>query len=547
MPIPFRCYPIALTLLLCVLVSSCAFTVPPDGGPRDTTPPTVLGTTPDMGTRSFTGTSITVRFSTYVDRAVTQAVSVLPTTRTRSTYAGNEITVEFLEPLAPNTTYSVTMGTSWSDVRGNRPATPYSLVFSTGADIDTGSIRVLVQGASFDNGVVFCQPITDDTSYQPRRNPARYRVPLGTTGECVIRGLANARYRLLVVRDANRNGLADPGEDLGTATRDAEIRNGGSDTVTMTLAPAPDRVPPSPVRARAQNARVITVAFTEAVDSSNLTVDAFRVTDSTGTAVPVDAVWTVADMREAIALRTAAPMLPGRYSLQIAPKVIRDSAGRAMADTTPAMTVMASATAYSARQRVRGVNIADSAKGIPTAARFTLLLEQPATAADINVRLRRDTTLIPVTVDVRGARIDVAPTADLAPATMYTLRVDLGGDTTIQRTVTTADRLDPGSFTGVVIDESGIAQRYLLRCFDGKKRLVRTLDVANADSVSVDALPPSAYTFDAVVDRNGNGVFDAGTDEPWTFGERLIPMRATVQIRPRWQVDGIRLVVPSAP
>jgi uncharacterized protein (DUF2141 family) len=466
----------------------------------------------------------------------------------RTAYAGDEIEIEFLEPLVANTTYSVTLGTAWSDVRGNRPTAPYSLVFSTGADIDTGSIKVGVQGAGFDNAVVFCQPIAGDSVYAPRNTPARYRVPLGTSGECVIRGLANARYRLLVVRDANRNGMVDPGEDLGTATRDAEVRNGGSDTESMTLAPAPDRVPPVITRIRAQNTRIVHASFSEAVDSSNLTTDVVRVADSTGTAIPIDAAWSIVDQRESIGLRTAVPLSPGRYTVRVAPQVIRDSAGRYLSDTMATSTFMASPTVYNARPRVRSVSIADSARGIATSGRITLLLEQPLdSATPVRADLRRDTTKTPVDILVRGARIDVAPTADLATATSYTLRVQIGTDTTIERTFTTADRLDPGAFTAVFIDESGRSPQYLLRCFDGKRNLVRTVRVAHNDSLLVESLPPSTYSFDAVVDVNGNGVFDPGTDEPWTFGEPLIPIRATVQVRPRWQVDGVRLVLPTAP
>lgn len=536
--------------MLCAVVAGCAFKVAPDGGPRDTTPPTLVGSSPASGTTSFRGTSVDLRFSTYIDRSVTQAITVQPATRIRTSYAGDEISIAFLEPLLPNTTYSVTLGTSWSDVRGNRPASAYGIIFSTGVDIDTGSVTGIVQGASLDNTVVFCQRMqadaTTDTAYAPRRTPARYRIPIGSTGAFTVRGLADGRYRLLAVRDANRNGMVDAGEDLGTATRDAVIAQGSTDTVTMTLAPARDRVAPTITRVRALNERVTHVTFSERIDSSDLSVDAVSIVDSMSVPQAVDAVWNVADRADVMAVRTTTALRAGRYTLRVRPGAIRDSAGLTMVDTA-AQTFNASATAYEARQRIRSMSLADSARNVPLPFMATLLLDHPpATSMPINVSLRRDSVELPVTVTTRGARLDVGTEAPLAPAGAYTLRIDIGSDTTLRRTFTTAERIDPGTANGRLIDEARIASSYILRCLDEKKRPVRNIVVRDGDSVSVDALPPATYGFDAFVDVNGNGQFDAGTEEPWTFGEPKLPVRATVTIRPRWTVDGLRIVLPRS-
>ena len=534
----------AVLLTLSAVLTACAFKVAPEGGPRDTTPPTVIGSDPASGTTSFSGNAIAIRFSTYVDRAVTQAVTVQPATRIRTTYAGDEITIALLDTLIPNTTYAVTLGTSWADMRGNRPALAPSIIFATGPAIDTGKVSGTVQGASLDNVVVFCHPMVDDTSYAPRRTPARYRTPIGVTGDFVMRGLPDGRYRLLAVRDANRNGVVDPGEDLGTATRDAVISGGGQDDVTMTLAPARDRVPPSVTRVRAIDQRVLHITCNERIDSSALTPAAVTVFDSTGSAQHVDAVWTVPDRPEVFAVRLTEVMQPGRYRLRAAAGSIRDSAGLVNVDTSE-QTFTASTRPHDARMRIRSVTMADSARGVRAPWNVGIGLDAPPDAIAVKAVLVQDTTDIPVSVTTHGAAIDVRPTMALANATMYTLRCTIGADTSIRRTFTTGDRVDPGTFSGVVIDEAAMAERYVLRLLDDRKNVVRSLVVRGGDTINVEALPPATYAMDVIVDGNGDMTLQTGDVEPWTFGEARIPVSATVQIRPRWTIDDVRIIIPK--
>jgi hypothetical protein len=50
---------------------------------------------------------------------------------------------------------------------------------------------------------------------------------------------------------------------------------------------------------------------------------------------------------------------------------------------------------------------------------------------------------------------------------------------------------------------------------------------------------------DVIVDSNGDMMLQTGDVEPWTFGEARIPVSATVQIRPRWTIDDVRIVIPK--
>ena len=96
-----------------------------------------------------------------------------------------------------------------------------------------------------------------------------------------------------------------------------------------------------------------------------------------------------------------------------------------------------------------------------------------------------------------------------------------------------------------MIDEAAMADRYVLRLLDDRKNVVRSLVVRGGDTINVEALPPATYSMDVIVDSNGDMRLETGDVDPWTFGEARIPVNASVQIRPRWTIDDVRIVIPK--
>lgn len=534
--------------LILLALTGCAFKVDPDGGPRNTTPPTIASTSPASGTTRMTEDEVTIRFSTYVDRAVTAAVVVQPAVRFRTSFAGDEITVRFAEPLVPNTTYALTVGTSWADARGNKPAQAHTIIFSTGDVIDSGRIGGVVSTQATDNVMVFCHPIDVDSAYAPRSTEAMYRLPIGASGTFRFEGLRDGEYRLLAVRDVNRNGMVDVNEDVGTASADAVVRDGRASDVRIAVAPARDRVAPVPTRARSVHAQGIHVQFSERIDSSVIGSSDVTVRDSVGAVIDVDAVWIPSDKRDIVMVRTMRPMSVGRHTIAITPNVVRDSAGMRMPDTTAPMSFTASAATYTYRAGIAGVSIADSAKRVPTDSKFMVrCTDALRDTTAVSCTLTQADVSVPVQVRMRTpAEIEIAPQAPLSSATWYRLRVGLGNDTTVTRAFQTADRVDPGAFVVTVIDSARISERYLLRVLDERGKVITTRIVrSDVDSLTITDLPPATYHLDVVVDVNGNGLYDAGDVDPWTPGEVVIPLDLKIQVRPRWTIEGLRAAIPT--
>lgn len=537
--------------------------VAPTGGPRDTTPAVVVETEPPNGSTNISNPVVRFVFDDYVDRSVRNAITVLPATRFQTNYSGDEIDITFNDSLAANTTYTVTLGTTWTDVRGNTPTQSYSVVFSTGSVIDSGVVAGSVYGASLAAVTVFCYPQQqyDSLTFSPSKVRPRYFQALGTTGSFVIRGLADGTYRVLAVRDENRNALLDGTEDFCVAPQDVVIRNGMSDRLALLLGPPLDTMGPVVQRVRALNGNVLSVLLSEPswyADRSR------RVTivhdDRIDTA---QAVWLEAEPSDKLLIRVARPLDTLRYTLDIPPSLLRDSLGLTTAETSP-----------DAEGRLfRGSRLGDTAqvaraRRIPSDSTQDLGLNDPL---QVVFSQPLDTTSARFEVwhtSERGAHavrvqwldpttVQVFPSAPRLPQTWYTTEITTSGiralngtslhDTTLRTAHRTQQRpADPGTIRGRLIDSMQTASpsaRLVARLLNDKRRVVATQRIDSSRIILFEAVPPGTYSVDVFDDRNGNGRYDHGSITPWIQGEYWWPTSSTVSVRARWTVEDLRVVI----
>jgi hypothetical protein len=57
-------------------------------------------------------------------------------------------------------------------------------------------------------------------------------------------------------------------------------------------------------------------------------------------------------------------------------------------------------------------------------------------------------------------------------------------------------------------------------------------------------IPPGAYRLTAFVDANGNGRYDYGSAFPFMPAERFVVLQTDIQVRPRWTIENVMVVVP---
>lgn len=529
-------------LILAVLLSSCAIKVAPSGGAGDKVPPAVQAFSPANGATNVRPTSVSVLFNKYVDPGVRSMVIVQPEVPYRVSYAGNEISVDFQRELDSNTTYSVTIGTNFTDTHNNRPEQAASVVFSTGARIDTGTVSGTAKSASTENLIIFCYAldgISADT-LRPSHTSPRNRMPVGTSGSFTINGLHDGLYRLIAVMDVNRNALLDPSEDFGMPTSDTRVENGIAHQVLLHVGPALDIFKPYLSRARSTSTRTIIATMSENVDSSALTATSFVVRDSvSGSRISLRSVSISPEGRDRVVLHTSEALPPGSYLVRADSATVRDSAGNFLADTGAPIRCMASTATDSTRLRIVSTSIPDSARKVNT-----------PVILDVRFSDAVDSTsaewITPSIYRYRHATTAKPGTWDSLAVPLRGLRSVLGSsmrDTILVRRFLTSERSDPGTITGTLTDSLHAGGPFLLRILFGKDSIVVTKVLQGGGAWTIENVPEGTYTMDVVLDANRNGKYDYGRVRPYQPSEFVWTVTTPLRVRARWTVDGIAILL----
>lgn len=135
---------ILLVILIGVAMISCAKDVAPQGGPADLTPPEILQSSPASGAIDVDVNGvIEFEFTERINgKTIGNALFISPPLKEepRLRVKGSRLRISPSVPLDSGKTYVVTLGASVSDLNGNKLKNSLTLAFSTGAQIDSGSI-----------------------------------------------------------------------------------------------------------------------------------------------------------------------------------------------------------------------------------------------------------------------------------------------------------------------------------------------------------------------------------------------------------------------
>ena len=136
---------VGLVLLAGVgLFYACAKQGYPSGGPKDETPPVVLGTTPPNGTTNFNAKEFLIAFDEYVQvKSADENILVSPPMKQKPEYStkGRGILVKIKDTLRENTTYLFQFKEGIADYNEGNLLKSFEYVFSTGGNIDSMTLR----------------------------------------------------------------------------------------------------------------------------------------------------------------------------------------------------------------------------------------------------------------------------------------------------------------------------------------------------------------------------------------------------------------------
>lgn len=201
---------IGLSLFYLIFYTSCANIGSPTGGPKDSIPPVVVKTIPELRGTNFNGADIRFTFDEFiVPDEIREKLVISPPMKKKPVIKmkGKTLIVEFAEDLRKSSTYSLDFKDAVADNNEKNPIESFRFSFSTGAIFDSLRVSGFVKNAlnqePVEKALVMLHRENDYTAFIDS-------IPdyIGTTdkeGFFMIDNIAAGEYRLFALNDADNS------------------------------------------------------------------------------------------------------------------------------------------------------------------------------------------------------------------------------------------------------------------------------------------------------------------------------------------------------
>lgn len=194
--------------LFSFLLAGCARMGSPDGGWYDETPPKVIGASPEDKGINVDSRRIYINFDEFIKlENPTENVVISPPQLEVPEIKGQgkRISIELLDSLKPNTTYTIDFSNAISDNNEGNPLGNYTYSFSTGDHIDTLEVSGYVLNAQdlepVKGMLVGLYDNHSDTIF--KKKPMLRVSRTDPQGHFVVKGIAPGQYRVYALQDAD--------------------------------------------------------------------------------------------------------------------------------------------------------------------------------------------------------------------------------------------------------------------------------------------------------------------------------------------------------
>ena len=212
--------PAALVLGAMMFPSGCAnTTTPPSGGPKDTIPPVLLKTSPLPGTIHVPthNTQLKFTFDEYVTVKDANNIFLSPPLEKKPKFrmSGKTLIVYFESDLDTNRTYTLDLTGAIADNNEGNMYEGFTLVFSTGSQIDSMCMTGIVQDCNtlkpLKGATVLLYKDHADSAIFLHRPDAAAKTD--DWGFFSIRNIQDTSYRVYALKDANNNNIYEPDQE----------------------------------------------------------------------------------------------------------------------------------------------------------------------------------------------------------------------------------------------------------------------------------------------------------------------------------------------
>jgi hypothetical protein len=211
---------IRMAVALQLLFMSCAQILAPTGGPRDTEGPKVLECIPENGSVNHASNSFKMKFNEFIQVKDAGSWLISPPQKIPPEYKIKDKTLEvsLKDTLRPNTTYTISFGTSIVDYREGNAMQAYKYVFSTGRFKDSlkisgQALQALSGKPEKDISVLLYSPQrTGIDSFLFKSSPDYFAVT-DDKGNFQFDFIPEGWFRVIAIGDKNKNYRYDPPDE----------------------------------------------------------------------------------------------------------------------------------------------------------------------------------------------------------------------------------------------------------------------------------------------------------------------------------------------
>ena len=567
---------------------SCANIGNPSGGPIDKTPPIFMRSNPTPNAVNVKDRKIEIFFDEIVtlkDPSTKIIVSPAQTEMPRMSALGRKVTVELVDSLLPNTTYTIDFSNSIQDNNEGNAIDNFAFAFSTGSVIDSMRVSGYVLDSRtlepMQSVVVGLQSKLPDSAFHKEK---LQRVALtNDRGQFTIRNVSPGSYHIFALKDLDRDyKFGNPTEDIAfldsiivpsIGSREAAdtVYNDLNEIDTIMRATRPAYFPND----------ILLSMFNEDRKSqylaNNLRVDSTRISLTFAAAsdtlpslsivgrndVP-DQWYTLerSQTNDTLTYWIRPPHLVSADTLMVATTYLRtDTASNLSWGTDTLKFTFQRQKAKKKKkneetdslEQIRFMELHPLANG--TQEVYAPLLLQTGTpierysreAFHLQRKLQNDTTFYPAEIksialrDSTLSRRDLMLKVDWEPGAAYKLAVDSLAMTDIYGLQTKPLKVDFNvrkmeEYGNIVFNIPAVRDSAIVELLDGTDKVVLHTPVKSHRAELLNLLPGKYYAR-LFIDRNGNGKYDTGNYDMHLQPEETVYYPGAINLKKNWDVE----------
>ena len=575
-------------IIAAAVMYSCANIGNPSGGPIDKTPPIFMRSNPTPNAVNVKDRKIEIFFDEIVtlkDPSTKIIVSPAQTEMPRMSALGRKVTVELVDSLLPNTTYTIDFSNSIQDNNEGNAIDNFAFAFSTGSVIDSMRVSGYVIDSRtlepMQSVVVGLQSNLADSAFHKEK---LQRVALtNDRGQFTIRNVSPGSYHIFALKDLDRDyKFGNPTEDIAfldsiivpsIGTREAAdtVYNDLNEIDTIMRATRPAYFPND----------ILLSMFNEDRKSqylaNNLRVDSTRISLTFAAAsdtlpslsivgrndVP-DQWYTLerSQTNDTLTYWIRPPHLVSADTLMVATTYLRtDTASNLSWGTDTLKFTFQRQKAKKKKkneetdslEQIRFMELHPLANG--TQEVYAPLLLQTGTpierysreAFHLQRKLQNDTIFYPAEIksialrDSTLNRRDLVLKVDWEPGAAYTLAVDSLAMTDIYGLQTKPLKVDFNvrkmeEYGNIVFNITAVRDSAIMELLDGTEKIVLRAPVKNHRAELLNLLPGKYYAR-LFIDRNGNGKYDTGNYDMHLQPEETVYYPGAINLKKNWDVE----------